>query len=169
MLFGAISFLGLNAHYWFVFIIFWPGRYDAEAVPFLALLVAGILLKLPGNARALFQFALVLSSAGYFVHAVRSSEATGWLSTLDPAPLGDRAAGRYICSMSEPGDFVVYSALSRSALSYYTQRFGCADKLKEVGYPAGFELHGGCFRLLSSTRFPSCAACFSEVRVYAPK
>jgi hypothetical protein len=123
--------------------IFWAGRYDIIAVPFFALFAASLLLCLPPAPRILFQLLLAGSCAVYFVQPVRDSRSTNWLATLDPVPLGDRAAAAAICAESAPGDFVIYTGLSRAAVSYYLQRFSCGGKLKQVSYPAEFEQHMG--------------------------
>jgi len=123
--------------------IFWPGRYDSIAVPFFALFAASLLLCLPRKPQILFQFFLAGLCGAYFVQAVRASETTNWLLTLDPVPLGDRDAGRAICMQSAPGDFVIYTGLSRAAISYYLQRFNCGDKLKQISYPAELDQHLG--------------------------
>jgi hypothetical protein len=123
--------------------IFWPGRYDIIAVPFFALFAASLLLCLPGRPRMLFQLLLAGSCAVYFVQTVRESETTNQWAPLDPVPLGDRAAARAICAESTPGDFVIYTGLSRAAVSYYLQRFSCSGKLKQVSFPAEFEQHMG--------------------------
>jgi hypothetical protein len=123
--------------------VFWPGRYDIVAVPFFAVLAAALLLGLPAPARTVFQLLLACSCGFYFVQSVRESQTTGELRTLDRAPLGDRAAARAICAESAPGDYVVYTGLSRAAVSYYLQRFHCSGKLKQVSYPAEFERHLG--------------------------
>jgi hypothetical protein len=123
--------------------IFWPGRYDIVAVPFFAVFAAALLLGLPVQARSVFQLLLACSCGFYFVHSVRESQTTGELRTLDRAPLGDRAAARAICAEFEPGDYVIYTGLSRAAVSYYLQRFHCGGKLKQISYPAEFERHMG--------------------------
>jgi hypothetical protein len=123
--------------------IFWPGRYDSIAVPFFALFAASLLLCLPRKPQILFQFFLAGLCGAYFVQAVRASETTNWLLMLDPVPLGDRDAGRAICMQSAPGDFVIYTGLSRAAISYYLQRFNCGDKLKQISYPAELDQHLG--------------------------
>ncbi len=123
--------------------IFWPGRYDCISVPFFALFAASILFSLPRRPRILFQFLLAGLCATYFVRAVQASDKVKWLPTLDPVPLEDRAAGRAICRRSAPGDFVIYTGLSRAAVSYYLQRFKCGEKLKQISYPAEFAQHLG--------------------------
>jgi len=123
--------------------IFFPGRYDIIAVPFFALFAASLLLCLPLTPRILFQFLLAGSCAVYFVQSVRDAQTTGELATLDPVPLADRAAANAICEESAPGDFVIYTGLSRAAVSYYLQRFHCTGKLKQVSFPAEFEHHLG--------------------------
>jgi Dolichyl-phosphate-mannose-protein mannosyltransferase len=123
--------------------IFWPGRYDIIAVPFFALFAASLLLCMPVRPRILFQLLLAGSCAVYFVQSVRESQTTNELATLDPVPLGDRAAASAICAESTLGDLVIYTGLSRAAVSYYLQRFGCSQRLREVSYPAEVEQHLG--------------------------
>jgi hypothetical protein len=72
------------------------------------------------------------------------SETKGKLDTwLDGPPLGDRAAAREICAAARPGDTVIYTGLSRAAVSFYLHRFGCASRLSEISHPAEFERHLG--------------------------
>jgi mannosyltransferase len=123
--------------------IFYVGRYDVIAVPFFALFAASLLLCLPLRPRILFHLLLAGSCGLNFVQSVRRSRTTNWLDTLDPVPLGDRSAASTICAESAPGDFVVYTGLSRAAVSFYLQRFGCSAKLKQVSYPAELEQHMG--------------------------
>jgi hypothetical protein len=123
--------------------MFWPGRYDIIAIPFFALLVASLLLRVPVRLRTVFQLILACSCGFYFVRAVHASQATDWLMTLDPVPLGDRAAASAICAESAPGDFVVYTGLSRAAVGFYLQHLGCSENLKEVSYPDEFKEHSG--------------------------
>jgi len=123
--------------------IFWAGRYDIVATPLFALFAAAVLLYVPIAPRRLFQCLMVGCCAIYFVQAVQSSKSTGWLATLDPVPLGDRAAAMAICGAIAPGDFVVYTGLSRAAVSFYLQRLGCSAKVKQVSYPAEVEQHMG--------------------------
>ncbi len=123
--------------------IFYLGRYDVIAVPFFALFAASLLLGLPLRPRILFHLLLAGSCGLNFVQSVRRSWTTNVLDTLDYAPLGDRTAARAICAESAPGDFVIYTGLSRAAVSFYLQRFGCSAKLKQVSYPAELEQHMG--------------------------
>ena len=116
--------------------IFWPGRYDIIAVPFFAVFAASLLLCLPVRPRSVFQLLLAGSCAVYFVQSVRDSNTMGELTTLDRAPVGDRAAASMICAKSAPGDFVIYTGLSRAAVSYYLRRLRCDGNLKQVSYPA---------------------------------
>jgi hypothetical protein len=123
--------------------IFWAGRYDIIAIPFLAVWVAAFLLCIPQNRRSVLQLILAASACFYFVRAVHQSQTKMWLDMLDPVPLGDRSAASAICSEAQPGDFVIYTGLSRAAVSFYLQRFGCSTGLKQVSYPAEFEHHLG--------------------------
>jgi uncharacterized membrane protein YbaN (DUF454 family) len=123
--------------------IFYPGRYDIIAVPFFVLFAACLLLALPAGPRVLFQLLLACVCGFQFFQLVRHSQTTNWLETPDPVPLGDRAAAQAICAQSAPGDFVVYTGLSRAAVSFYLERFGCSGKVKQVSYPAEFAQHLG--------------------------
>ena len=123
--------------------IFWPGRYDIVAIPFFAVLGGALLLGLPIRYRLFVQLVLALSCSWYFVQMVRQSNATQELLTLDRAPLGDRAAASAICTESAAGDFVVYTGLSRAAISYYLERLGCSRRVTQVSYPAEFAGHMG--------------------------
>jgi uncharacterized membrane protein len=123
--------------------IFWPGRYETVALPFFSLLIAALLLQLPLRSRMVFQLLLAGSCFIYFFEAVRSSSRNDVLATLDAAPLGDRPAATAICAQALPGDFVVYTGLSRASISYYLERLGCATNLKQVSFPNEFEDHMG--------------------------
>ncbi len=123
--------------------IFWPGRYDIIALPFLALLLASLLLHLSSETRTLCLLILAATCSFYFARTVHASERSKYLATLDPAPLGDADAARAICSSARPGDFVVYTGLSEAAVDFYLERFGCANRLKRFSWPAEFHQHLG--------------------------
>jgi hypothetical protein len=123
--------------------IFWAGRYDIIALPFFALLLTALLLSTPPRPRYLFQFVLAASCCLYFVTAVHRSQTSRFLRTLDPVPLDDRAAARQICSEAKRGDYVIYTGLSRAAVGFYLERFGCAREVNQVSYPAELEQHLG--------------------------
>jgi hypothetical protein len=123
--------------------IFWPGRYDVIAIPFFAVLVASLLLLMPQRPRALCQLILAATWSIYFARTVHASEKSRMLATLDPAPLGDYDAAKAICSDAKPGDFVIYTALSRAAVDYYLGRLGCSNRVKQVSWPAEIAGHLG--------------------------
>jgi Dolichyl-phosphate-mannose-protein mannosyltransferase len=123
--------------------IYFPGRYDIVALPLFSLCLAALLLQLGLRWRIAFQLLLAGSCFIYFFGEVRNSNRTGHLATLEAVPLGDRPAATVICAQAAPGDFVVYTGLSRASISYYLQRFGCAQNLNQVSFPGEFERHMG--------------------------
>lgn len=123
--------------------IFYLGRYDIITVPYFVLLVGAALVVLPARPRLIFQLMAAVLCAGGFAYAVGDSPADGWLKTLDTVPLGDRTAAQIICNESAPGDFVIYTGVSRAAVSFYLQRLQCSQKVKEVSYPEEIEHHLG--------------------------
>jgi hypothetical protein len=152
--------------------IFWPGRYDTIALPFFSLCLAGMLLQLSVRTRTVLQLLLAASCFIYFFGAVRASSSTAALRTIDGAPLGDRPAGRAICAEAAPGDYVIYTGLSRASISYYLQRFGCAEKVNQVSFPAEIAQHMGWLHFgrdySAERRFQFEAASISE-RAGAPE
>jgi uncharacterized membrane protein YhaH (DUF805 family) len=123
--------------------IFRAGRYDTVALPLFALCLAALLLHLPLRPRIVFQVILAASCFTAFYTAVQASHTTGIFDAPDRAPVGDRPAAAAICATAAPGDFVLYTGLSRASVSYYLHHFGCARNLTEVSFPREFEHHMG--------------------------
>jgi uncharacterized membrane protein len=123
--------------------MYYVGRYTTVGVPFLAVLAASGLSRLPRSWRLVTVAAVALNCAFYYGIRVHNSAGTQWLETMDPVPLGDRSAATYLCSQVNGKSIVVYAGLSRAAVQYYLERFGCERSVEQISFPAEVAKHPG--------------------------
>ena len=123
--------------------IFYANRYTIIALPFLAVLAAVAVAKVPRILGCLLVGAVTLNCVWTFVGWVRQSNHIQKLGGLEPVPLGDRPAAEYIFSQLKAGDHIIYTSLSRAAIEYYLQRFQLTTLLEQHSFPAEFASHLG--------------------------
>ena len=123
--------------------IFYANRYTIIALPFLAVLAAVAVAKVPRIAACLMVGAVALNCVWTFAGWVRQSSDIQKLGGLEPVPLGDRPAAEYIRGQLRAGDHIIYTSLSRAAIEYYLQRFQLTARLEQHSFPAEFASHLG--------------------------
>lgn len=55
----------------------------------------------------------------------------------------DRSAASMLCREGSPGDWIVFTSLSGTAMEYYLGRMGCASRFHAVIFPASLAQHRG--------------------------
>lgn len=126
--------------------IYYPDRYTIIALPPLAAGLGWTLSELASRRwLALWCGGIVVAYgvvAGLLV-AGRKPD-LGWMGDrLQPvyAAGADRAAAKVVCRTALPGDWLVFTGVSRTTMEYYLDRSGCARTLRFVTFPADVAKH----------------------------
>jgi mannosyltransferase len=113
--------------------IYWPGRFTIIGLPPLAaFLGSAVARSAPRPWLVLVCYTVLLSSAA--AHVSRNSL---------PEGQSDRATTHYIAQHAEPGDVIIFTSLSRTAVDYYLHRFHAAGRFVEISFPDEIRTHPG--------------------------
>jgi 4-amino-4-deoxy-L-arabinose transferase-like glycosyltransferase len=115
--------------------IYFPDRYTIVALPALSLLLGDALARFaPRFPLTLFCFALLALQTGMRIYARNES-------TDVPSGLSDRRTAEFIAKNVPPGDVLAFTSLSRLAVDYYLERFGCGSCYRETSFPSEIDRH----------------------------
>ncbi|HZI51716.1 MAG TPA: glycosyltransferase family 39 protein, partial [Terriglobia bacterium] len=116
--------------------IYFYDRYTIIALPALALLLGDALSRFsPRLPLVLFCYTLL---AAQITMKIRLRDE---LDTGVPSGHSDRRTAEFIVSNVPRGDVLVFTSLSRLAIDYYLQRFGCGDCFREISFPSEIDRH----------------------------
>jgi hypothetical protein len=115
--------------------IYFPDRYTIIALPALSLLLGDALARFaPRFPLTLFCSVLLALQIGMRIYARNES--------IDvPSGLSDRRTAEFIVKNVPPGDVLAYTSLSRVAVDYYLERFGCGSCYREISFPSEIDRH----------------------------
>jgi mannosyltransferase len=117
--------------------IYQPARYSTVALPALAVLLGAILTRIASRPySAGLCYALLIAT---MIWHVRGSREIAGL----PDSQSDRATAAYIVAHAAPGDFVVFTSLTRATADYYFRRMGASTSFEEVSFPEELDRHPG--------------------------
>ena len=119
--------------------IYWPGRYTIISLPPLAFLIGATLSRL-AHKTALTALCFALLALDVTEH-VRLRDINP--ETDLPAGRSDKATAQFLLSHAQPGDALVFTSLSRTAVDYYLHRAHAESRFVEIGFPRENEAHIG--------------------------
>ena len=115
--------------------IYFPDRYTIIALPALALLIADALARFsPRNQLVLFCYAFLAAQVFMKIHLRDKTE-------VAPAGQSDRRTADFIVRNVPHGDVLAFTSLSRLAIDYYLERFGCGSCYRETSFPTEIDEH----------------------------
>jgi uncharacterized membrane protein len=113
--------------------IYWTGRYTIIGLPPLAVLLgSAVAWSAPRSWLVLVCYAVLLTSGA--AHISRNSL---------PVGQSDKATTQYIVQHAEPGDVIIFTSLSRTAVDYYLHRFHAQGRFVEISFPDETRTHPG--------------------------
>jgi uncharacterized membrane protein len=113
--------------------IYWTGRYTIIGLPPLAVLLGSAVARsAPRPWLVLLCYTVLWTSAA--AHISRNSR---------PAGQSDQATTQYIVQHAEPGDVIIFTSLSRTAVDYYLHRFHAEGRFVEISFPDEIRTHPG--------------------------
>jgi hypothetical protein len=119
--------------------IYWPGRYTIIALPPLAFLIGATLSRLANKA--------VLAALCYALLALDVAEHVRMRDinpeTDLPAGSSDRATAQFLLRNAQPGDALIFTSLSRTAVDYYLYRAHADSRFVEISFPRENGIHIG--------------------------
>jgi mannosyltransferase len=126
--------------------IYYPDRYTIIALPPLAATMGWTLSELASRRwLALWCGVIVMAYGVVAVLLVAGRQPNlSWMGDrlLSVYAGGaDRAAAKVVCRTASPGDWLVFTGLSRTTMEYYLERSGCAQTLHLVSFPTSEAAH----------------------------
>jgi hypothetical protein len=134
--------------------IYYPARYSTVGLPVLALLLGAILTRLAPRPYAVaLCYGILIASMAWHI-GDRNIAGNGGL----PAGQSDRTTAEYILRHAAPGDYIVFTNLTRAAADYYFRRAGAAVRFVEASFPEELDRHAGWLDRAAMLRHPDTMA-----------
>jgi len=134
--------------------IYYPARYSTVCLPVLALLLGAILTRLAPRPYAVaLCYGILIASMTWHIRD-RNVVGNGGL----PPGQSDRTTAEYILRHAAPGDYIVFTNLTRAAADYYFRRAGTAVRFVETSFPEGLDGHAGWLDRAAMLRHPDTLA-----------
>jgi uncharacterized membrane protein len=114
--------------------IYYPDRYTIIALPALALLIAEALARFSPRIQLVVFCYLFLGAQVFMkIHVREKTEAAAGPS--------DRRTAEFIVGNVPHSDVLAFTSLSRLAIDYYLERFGCGSCYRETSFPTEIDQH----------------------------
>jgi uncharacterized membrane protein len=119
--------------------IYWPGRYTIIALPPLAFAIGATLSRL-ANRTVLTALCFTILALDVVEH-VRTRDINP--ETGQPAGSSDKATAQFLLRNAQPGDALIFTSLSRTAVDYYLHREHAESRFVEISFPRENGIHIG--------------------------
>jgi hypothetical protein len=119
--------------------IYWPGRYTIIALPPLAFAIGTTLSRL-ANRTVLAALCFTILALDVVEH-VRTRDINP--ETGQPAGSSDNATAQFLLRNAQPGDALIFTSLSRTAVDYYLHREHAESRFVEICFPSENATHIG--------------------------